>query len=143
MIALKKHILFLTFSGIAAIPLGMHISRGIAQSARDALRANTSALNLLTEYYDEHGFYPNQDQIKTWYWYDHTVPISIGRKLYVVLPIQLGHWKLEPRGGVEPNEIRLYLVVLENDKLKHRLVLHLRDGKVLPIASEVGKQDEP
>jgi hypothetical protein len=91
-----------------------------------------STVALLLDFYGKHGSYPSRDSFD-WddRWFDVVRPLSWVSRFHDSLRREAGSWHYECEPASTPNEVRIYLKSIPTQE--GRLVLHLKDGVVLPL----------
>lgn len=95
-----------------------------------------SMVVLLMDYYQRHGSLSWLDSPEVnLSWYDTFWPISWDARFVDSMRYEAGRWRFQMDLATSPNEVRLLLWQGRPDQESH-VVLHLRDGVVLPLNDE-------
>jgi hypothetical protein len=97
-----------------------------------------STVALLLSFYERHGCFPSDSSFSSdRSWYDVVWPLSWERRFRDSLRREAGAWRFESKPASNPNEVRIFLTPSQPSQ-KSRLVLHLKDGIVLPLGDVEG-----
>lgn len=95
-----------------------------------------STVSLLLKFYERNGCFPSDSIFSSDpRWYDLVWPLTWEARFRESLRREAGSWRIEYQPPSGPTEVRIFLIP-NRPSQKSRLVLHLKDGIVLPLSDE-------